>query len=155
HTDAELGVLLEKARHLLEDPAQEALDLGISPEPAVARIQHAAEQHGALLAAPAQSSTERDGAGRVQSTASMVLYDALACAYTSLGFEKLDDAVFRDLVIARIVEPTSKRDAARVLADLGGACQMVCVSRTERNGTIMTMTNEKQQHDDGPSGQDL
>src|SRR5699024_7887898 len=36
-----------------------------------------------------------------------------------------------------------------------GACQMVCVSRTERNGTIMTMTNEKQQHDDGPSGQDL
>ena len=119
HTDAELGVLLEKARHLLEDPAQEALDLGISPEPAVARIQHAAEQHGALLAAPAQSSTERDGAGRVQSTASMVLYDALACAYTSLGFEKLDDAVFRDLVIARIVEPTSKRDAARVLADLG------------------------------------
>src|SRR5699024_10278093 len=35
------------------------------------------------------------------------------------------------------------------------ACQMVCVSRTERNGTIMTMTNEKQQHDDGPSGQDL
>src|SRR5699024_3941132 len=43
----------------------------------------------------------------------------LACAYTSLGFEKLDDAVFRDLVIARIVEPTSKRDAARVLADLG------------------------------------
>src|SRR5699024_4133596 len=32
---------------------------------------------------------------------------------------------------------------------------MVCVSRTERNGTIMTMTNEKQQHDDGPSGQDL
>src|SRR5699024_3907592 len=35
------------------------------------------------------------------------------------------------------------------------ACQMGCVSRTERNGTIMTMTNEKQQHDDGPSGQDL
>src|SRR5699024_9869385 len=35
------------------------------------------------------------------------------------------------------------------------ACQMVCVSRTERNGTIMTMTNEKQQHDDGPSGPDL
>src|SRR5699024_12643865 len=32
---------------------------------------------------------------------------------------------------------------------------MVCVSRTERNGTIMTMTNGKQQHDDGPSGKDL
>src|SRR5699024_2962026 len=41
------------------------------------------------------------------------------------------------------------------LANLIRACQMVCVSHTERNGTIMTMTNEKQQHDDGPSGQDL
>src|SRR5699024_465906 len=43
-----------------------------------------------------------------------------------------------------------------IVGQIGGrACQMVCVSRTERNGTIMTMTNEKQQHDDGPSGQDL
>src|SRR5699024_8347061 len=48
-------------------------------------------------------------------------------------------------------------DAYHVGVDVcdDGACQMVCVSRTERNGTIMTMTNEKQQHDDGPSGQDL
>ena len=36
-----------------------------------------------------------------------------------LGFGVVDDAVFRDLVIARIVEPTSKSDAARVLTDLG------------------------------------
>jgi hypothetical protein len=27
-----------------------------------------------------------------------------------LGFEVVDDAVFRDLVVARIVEPTSKAD---------------------------------------------
>lgn len=31
----------------------------------------------------------------------------------------VDDPVFRDLVIARIVEPTSKADSLRVLADLG------------------------------------
>src|SRR5699024_9337505 len=50
---------------------------------------------------------------------------------------------------------TSRCGAARRAPDRARACQMVCVSRTERNGTIMTMTNEKQQHDDGPSGQDL
>jgi hypothetical protein len=36
-----------------------------------------------------------------------------------LGFDAVGDEVFRDLVIARIVEPTSKLDSARVLADLG------------------------------------
>ena len=39
--------------------------------------------------------------------------------YDWLGFGTVADPVFRDLVIARIVEPTSKLDAARVLADLG------------------------------------
>ena len=39
--------------------------------------------------------------------------------YASLGFDVIDDDVFRDLVIARIVEPTSLLDADRVLADLG------------------------------------
>ena len=34
-------------------------------------------------------------------------------------FDCVGDAVFRDLVIARIVEPTSKVDSLRVLADLG------------------------------------
>ena len=43
----------------------------------------------------------------------------IGAVYDWLGFDVVDDAVFRDLVIARIVEPTSKADAARVLADLG------------------------------------
>ena len=43
----------------------------------------------------------------------------LGAVYDWLGFDVVDDAVFRDLVIARIVEPTSKADAARVLTDLG------------------------------------
>jgi hypothetical protein len=34
------------------------------------------------------------------------------------GFDGLDDEVFRDLVIARVVEPTSLLDAGRVLRDL-------------------------------------
>ena len=48
-----------------------------------------------------------------------MLYDVLGGVYDWLGFDAVDDPVFRDLVIARIVEPTSKADAARVLANLG------------------------------------
>ena len=57
--------------------------------------------------------------GAPQATHSRLLYDVLGAVYDWLGFDVVDDAVFRDLVIARIVEPTSKADAARVLADLG------------------------------------
>ena len=39
----------------------------------------------------------------------------LAAVYDWLGFDALADPVFRDLVIARIVEPTSKLDSLRVL----------------------------------------
>jgi transposase len=39
--------------------------------------------------------------------------------YRQLGFSKLEDEVFEALCIARIVEPTSKLDSLRVLADMG------------------------------------
>ena len=44
--------------------------------------------------------------------------------YSSLGFDAVGDEVFRDLVLARVVELTSLLDAARVLTDLGGSCQV-------------------------------
>jgi hypothetical protein len=49
------------------------------------------------------------------------LWDALCRAYRALGFEAAagGDEVFRDLVLARIIEPTSKLDSARVLAEAG------------------------------------
>ncbi len=50
---------------------------------------------------------------------SKMLSAAAAHVYDWLGFGEVGDEVFRDLVIARIVEPTSKIDALRVLADLG------------------------------------
>ena len=56
---------------------------------------------------------------RVLKTSSRVLYDALAGVYSSLGFDVVDDEVFRDLVIARVVEPTSLLDVDRVLAEMG------------------------------------
>jgi hypothetical protein len=47
--------------------------------------------------------------------------DALAHAYEVLGFDRAagGDAVFRQLVLARIIEPTSKLDSARVLEEAG------------------------------------
>ena len=56
---------------------------------------------------------------RVLKTSSRLLYDALAGVYSSLGFDVVDDEVFRDLVIARVVEPTSLLDLDRVLAEMG------------------------------------
>jgi hypothetical protein len=49
------------------------------------------------------------------------LWDALCAAYRALGFESATkgDNVFRDLVLARIIEPTSKVDASRVLTEVG------------------------------------
>ena len=51
------------------------------------------------------------------------LWDALYRAYVALGFEDATDGdpVFRDLVLARIVEPTSKLDSLRFLEEVGVA----------------------------------
>ena len=49
------------------------------------------------------------------------LWDALGHAYQLLGFEEAagGDEVFRLLVLARIVEPTSKLDSLRVVEEAG------------------------------------
>jgi hypothetical protein len=49
------------------------------------------------------------------------LWDTLCSAYDQLGFDAAtsDDEVFRQLVLARIIEPTSKIDSLRVLAEAG------------------------------------
>ncbi len=49
------------------------------------------------------------------------LWEALCRAYDRLGFATAagDDEVFRQLVLARIIEPTSKQDSLRVLAETG------------------------------------
>ena len=49
------------------------------------------------------------------------LWDALAHAYDVLGFDAAakQDEVFRQLVLARIIEPTSKLDSLRVLEEVG------------------------------------
>jgi hypothetical protein len=57
----------------------------------------------------------------ITSTRMTHLWDALCAAYRILGFESAakGDNVFRDLVLARIIEPSSKIDAERVLSEVG------------------------------------
>ncbi len=128
HSEVELGILMARARELLEPAGQDVLDLGVEATPPVT----------ALLAEPVGGPAQPDlfaaadtargvggrgpvraGAARVVATDARVLFEALVGVYSSLGFDAVGDEVFRDLVIARIVEPTSLLDTARVLTDLG------------------------------------
>ena len=52
-------------------------------------------------------------------TASLLLWNVLAEAYDRLGFDVIGDEAFKDLVLGRIIEPTSKADTLRVLGDIG------------------------------------
>ena len=55
----------------------------------------------------------------VEATASLIVWETLAAVYASLGFDQVADDAFKALVLARIIEPTSKADTVRVLAELG------------------------------------
>ncbi len=50
---------------------------------------------------------------------SRLLLQILTDQYDRLGFNQLEDDIFTYLCVARIVEPTSKLDSLRVLAELG------------------------------------
>lgn len=50
---------------------------------------------------------------------SELLWDTLSGVYEKLGFCRIGDHVFKQLALARIIEPTSKLDTIRVLNDLG------------------------------------
>jgi hypothetical protein len=69
---------------------------------------------------------------QVLKTSSVLVYDGLAGVYAGLGFDAVGDEVFRDLVIARIVEPTSLLDTDRVLAEMG----RVSASHSTRKRTL-------------------
>ena len=131
--EVELGLLVDEARRLLTDDRQGMLDLGITPVRA----------KSVLLAPPAAPGLFLDKADgpvprslvagpRVLRTSSGLLYEALAEVYSWLGFDVVGDEVFRDLVIARIVEPTSLLDIDRVLAEMG----RVSVSLSTRKRTL-------------------
>src|SRR5438874_3191009 len=97
HDDAELELLKTVARQRLV-AGQDELDLSLRP-------------------------AEPTGHGPLPITSSRMghLWDALSHAYDVVGFERAagGDEVFRQLVLARIIEPTSKLDSLRVLEEVG------------------------------------
>jgi hypothetical protein len=99
HDDAELEVLKAAARQRLA-AGQGELDLGLEPAEPTGRG-----------GAPLPITSSRMGH----------LWDALVRGYEVLGLERAagGDEVFRQLVLARIIEPTSKLDSLRVLEEAG------------------------------------
>ncbi|WP_166354302.1 IS1634 family transposase [Phytoactinopolyspora limicola] len=98
HTEAELAALLLVAHDELArlNPGQGTLDLGLE-----------------AVTAGAASAV-------VESMASRMLTETIRTAYARLGFtDAIGDEVFYQLVLARLVEPTSKLDSIRVLDELG------------------------------------
>ena len=93
HDDVELAVLMASARDRIH-AGQQALDL-----PSV--------------------ETGTSGGAVVTGSASEVLWDVLGDAYRRLGFDAVDDEAFRVLVLARIIEPTSKMATVGVLEEIG------------------------------------
>jgi hypothetical protein len=59
--------------------------------------------------------------GRVVRTSALTLWSVLEQAWAALGFDALADEAFRAVVLARVVEPVSKADTLRVLAEVGVA----------------------------------
>lgn len=49
----------------------------------------------------------------------MIVWEALEAVDSCLGFDQISDHAFKALVLGRIIEPTSKADTVRVLAELG------------------------------------
>lgn len=108
-------------------------------ESALAVLVAAAEQRKAVLqggeqlqlmlpdehpaqAADAEPVVVADGQPRMVGTKHRVLWDVLAGVYEQIGFSAaVDSAVFQQLVIARLVEPTSKLRSLEVLESLGMA----------------------------------
>jgi hypothetical protein len=117
HTDAELGILLDQARQIVAGE-QEAFDIEVPVRPT--RVDDVPDwRTSTLLPVPPAPKGVTVSSGRTAATNSRLLYDLLGAVYDWLGFDVVADRVFRDLVIARIVEPTSKLDSLRALADLG------------------------------------
>lgn len=77
----------------------------------------------ARLAAGSGRPRSDRGGGRVVGTAALTLWNLLVDAYVRLGFDTVADEVFRALVLARVIEPTSKADTVRVLEEIGALPQ--------------------------------
>lgn len=95
HTPQDLEVLRAAARQKMIAEGQDELDFG--------------------------GGRPRREALPIRSSRAQHLWEALAAGYRVLGFDKAcgGDVVFEQLVLARLIEPTSKLDSIRVLEEMG------------------------------------
>ena len=93
-SEAELAVLMVEAGRRLR-PGQESLELEGAGMP------------------------ERGRSGVITGKRSALLWHVLTSVYSRLGFDALGDAAFQEMVLTRIIEPTSKADSLRVLEEIG------------------------------------
>jgi hypothetical protein len=98
---------------------------------AVARQRLAAGQ-GELDLGPGFGGQGAGGPLPITSSRMGHLLDALGRGYDVLGFGRASggDEMFRQLVLARIIEPASKLDSLRVLEETGGGAGVVCDAQT-------------------------
>lgn len=103
HSPLELALLESEARKRLVPEGQQELDLSLDSGPGSSLVRPVPTAHQA----------------KVVGSASRLLWEVLENAYAKIGFDAIDDDAFKQLVLARVVEPTSKSDTPRVLASLG------------------------------------
>jgi hypothetical protein len=126
HTPVELELFLQRGREILAE-GQGELDLGVPPAAAGADLVDSPARQGTLLGestegkVPGRPAAAAGPGPRVVGMSSDVLWETLRAAYRVLGFGVVDSQVFEQMVLARLVEPTSMRDVGRVLAELGVA----------------------------------
>ena len=87
----------------------------------VLALTHIAEEriHAGQVAFDLSGPAGRTVGPVVEGVASRVLWEVLEASYLRLGFDVVGDEAFKQLVLARIVEPTSKVDSLRVISELG------------------------------------
>lgn len=120
---------------LLEAKAWEVVHEGMDPlweaGQGAGRVPHGPEPRG-----PGAG----DAGPRVTRSYSGLLWDVLVRVWEELEFDgAVPDEAFRALALARVVEPTSKADSARVLADLGAwgpsaRTAFRCLARCQERG---------------------
>lgn len=103
HDEVTLAALEQVARERIQ-AGQMAFDLDLHTDDATTVRAKSVDAGGGLV---------------LHGTRPRLLWEVLEQAYERIGFPgAVDDAVFKQLVLARIVEPTSKLDSLRVLEEL-------------------------------------
>jgi len=103
HTAEELAALMAAGRQRMAEITETQLELDLEVEQPDDAVSVQADR-------------------QVVGSASRLLVETIRASYQRLGFaDRVDDETFFLMVLARLVEPTSKIDSLRVLAELGVA----------------------------------